>query len=181
MIATAAAGRAMEQPVTTPSGAEFLVRPLRPDDVGELAAGFGRLSARARYQRFLTGTPNLSAAQLAYLTQIDHHDHEALVAVTPATGEIIGVARFVRSRSRPDSAEIAVTIADEWQRRGVGTELLRRLVDRALQEGIVRFTAEILSENDAMLALAPKAGRVTVEVDGGMTAATIALERRLAH
>lgn len=159
------------------SGEEILVRPLRRDDVGELAAGFRRLSARTRYQRFFMATgPSLSARQLAYLTRIDHHDHEALVAVASGTGQIIGVARFIRSHARPDSAEIAVTIADLWQQHGVGTALLHRLAERGRQEGITQFTAEILSQNRAMLALTHKVGRVTVEIDGGTTTATIALE-----
>jgi hypothetical protein len=62
-------------------------------------AGFRRLSVRSRYQRFFTAAPKLRAREVAYLTQIDHHNHEALVAIVPATGVIVGVARFVRSSS----------------------------------------------------------------------------------
>lgn len=167
-----------ERTMTLPSGEELLVRPLTSGDADELATGFGRLSARSRYQRFFTAMPSLSAAQLAYLTRIDHHDHEALVAVIPATGEIVGVARFVRSHDRPDAAEIAVTIADSWQRRGVGAQLLHRLADRARQEGISRLTADILSDNRAMLALLRQLGHVSVEPDGTTTAATIVLDPR---
>ena len=175
---TASTTAATENPVTLPSGEKLLVRPLVSDDAPELATGFGRLSARSRYQRFFTAMPSLSAAHLSYLTRIDHHDHEALVAVIPATGEIVGVARFIRSHDRPDSAEIAVTIADSWQGRGVGTQLLHRLADRARQEGIIRLTGAILSENRAMLALIRRIGRVSVELDGSTTMATIALHPR---
>lgn len=174
-VKAAAAVGEVDGSVWAPTSEEILVRSLRLDDVDALAAGFEQLSARSRYQRFFTGTPSLSASQLAYLTQIDHHDHEALVAVTPDNGQIIGVARFIRSRTRQDSAEIAVTVADRWQRRGVGTLLLRRLADRALQEGITQFTAEILSENQAMLALTRKMGHVLIEPDGTTTTATIDL------
>ena len=116
------------------------VRPIEPGDKAALAAAFERLSAESRYRRFLSPHGELSAAELRYLTEVDHHDHEALVALDPATGEGVGVARYVRDRARPESAEIAVA-ADRWQGRGVGTLLLHRLVDRAREEGIRRSTA----------------------------------------
>lgn len=175
IIRAGAAGGKIDRSMRMPASEEVLVRPLRLDDVDALAAGFEQLSARSRYQRFFTGMASLSTSRLAYLTQIDHHDHEALVAVTPDDEQIIGVVRFIRSRIRQDSAEIAVTVADRWQRRGVGRLLLRRLADRARQEGITQFTAEILSQNQAMLALIRTLGHVTVEMDGSTTAATIDL------
>jgi len=151
------------------SGHEVVVRPIARDDVEEIAAGFLRLSAESRFRRFAAGTPRLSGSQLSYLTTVDHHDHEALVALAPGRTDIIGVARFVRSRTQPDSAEIAVTIADGWQRRGLGTSLLCRLVDRALAEGITRITAEILSDNRGMQALFRHLGP-TARIDGSVAA-----------
>ncbi|MCA1677385.1 MAG: GNAT family N-acetyltransferase, partial [Actinobacteria bacterium] len=99
---------------------------------------------------------------LTYLTQLDHHNHEAIAAATAATREGIGVARFVRSREQPEHAEIAITIADSWQGRGLGRALLRRLVQRAREEGITRFTADIMADNRAMLALIRKLGPTEV-------------------
>jgi GNAT superfamily N-acetyltransferase len=69
----------------------------------------------------LSPTAHLSARQLAYLTEVDHRDHEALVAIEPSSRDGLGVARYVRSRENPREAEFAVAVADDWQRRGLGT------------------------------------------------------------
>jgi GNAT superfamily N-acetyltransferase len=92
----------------------------------------------------------LTAAELRYFTEVDHRDHEALMAVDPASGSGVGVARYVRDRDRGDSAEIAVFVLDAWQGRGVGKVLLDRLADRARAEGIHRFTALMLNGNRRM-------------------------------
>ena len=78
-------------------GAEVLIRPVRGADAPALADGFTRLSARSRYLRFLSGKRELSAEELRYFTDVDHHDHEALAAVDPAAGRGLGVARYIRS------------------------------------------------------------------------------------
>jgi len=117
--------------ITLRSGHRVLVRALRPDDAPGLAEAFEQLSETSRYRRFFTGKPHLSEQTLAYLTDIDHHDHEALVAVAPDSGQLVGVARFIRIPREPDQAEMAVTVADSWQRRGLGTALPRELAQRA--------------------------------------------------
>ena len=95
--------------------------------------GFARLSAASRQMRFLGVKKELSAAELRYFTDVDHHDHEALGALDHADGRGVGVARYVRDTEDPQAAEIAVTIIDDWQGRGLGTELLAQLSDRARQ------------------------------------------------
>jgi acetyltransferase len=155
------------------TGESVLIRPITTEDAAELTAGFLRLSARSRYQRFFTAAAKLGARQVIYLTQIDHQNHEALVAIAPATGNIVGVARFIRSPERPHSAEFALTIADRWQGRGLGGELLRHLVDRAGEEQITRFTADLLTDNQAMLALIRQIGAVETTVDGITMTATV--------
>jgi RimJ/RimL family protein N-acetyltransferase len=143
-------------------GQEILIRPIRPEDREELADGLRRLSPESRYRRFFSPVNELSPAALSYLTEVDHHDHEALVAQDPATGHGIGVARFVRSRDDPETAEVAVAVADSWQNRGVATILLSRLTQRAREEGVRRFSAEVLAENRPMLELIDELGDVTV-------------------
>jgi RimJ/RimL family protein N-acetyltransferase len=155
------------------AGDELLIRPITAEDAAELMAGFRRLSVRSRYQRFFTAAPNLRAREAAYLTQIDHHNHEALVAIVPATGDIVGVARFIRSSTDPASAEIALTVADWWQGRGLGSELLRHLVERAREEKITHFTADLLTDNRSMLALIRQIGAVDTTVDGVTMTATV--------
>ena len=93
----------------------------------------------------------LSDEQLSYLTAVDHHDHEALLALDPERDDAVGVARFVRVSD--DVAECAIVVADEWQNRGLGGQLLDRLVERAREEDVERFTALVLAENtDALQA-----------------------------
>ena len=95
----------------------------------------------------------LSAAELRYFTDIDHHDHEALGALDHAGGRGVGVARYVRDTGDPHAAEIAVTVVDDWQGRGLGTELLARLSGRARAAGIHRFTALVSADNQAAAGL----------------------------
>ena len=145
------------------------IRPLRPDDKAGLAAGFARLSELSRYRRFMSPTARLTSGQLAYLTELDHHDHEALVAIDPASRYGLGVARYVRSRDEEREAEFAVAVADDWQRRGLGTALLRALAARAREEGITRFTGLIQAENRSIQALLQTLGPFEQRPGGGAT------------
>ena len=146
------------EPITLRDRSRAIVRPIRPADKAVLSDAFGRLSDESRYRRFLSPLPELRPMDLLYLTEVDHHDHEALVAFDARTGDGVGVARYVRSREDPEAAEFAVTIVDDWQRRGLGTELLKRLTERAREEGLRRFTASVLAENREMLGLLEELG-----------------------
>ena len=131
-------------------GSRVLIRPVQSADAPLLADGFARLSATSRWMRFLTPKKELSPAELRFLTDLDHHDHEALGALDHRDGRGVGVARYVRQADDPWGADVAVTIVDEWQGRGLGTELLARLSDRAREENIQRFTALVAAENVAV-------------------------------
>jgi GNAT superfamily N-acetyltransferase len=122
------------------------VRPVEPEDRERLRRAFHRLSPESRYRRFFAPLTDLSERDLSYLTEIDHHDHEALAAIDPATDEIIGVARYVRGEE-PQLAEASVVVDDGWHRRGVATALLERLAPQARAAGITHFVALVLSEN----------------------------------
>lgn len=139
-------------------GSVVLIRPVETDDDDLLAEGFDRLSARSRRLRFLSGKSRLSKAELAYLTRVDHHDHEAIGALDPEDGRGLGVARYIRSSRHSDCAEVAVAVVDEWQHRGLGSELLARVTQRAREEGIDRFTALVSSNNLAVAALLRDSG-----------------------
>ena len=157
-------------------GAEVTVRPIRADDRRRLLEGFNRLSPESRYRRFLSPATGLTAGQLAYLTDVDHHDHEALVAVDVATGAGVGVARFIRSDDDPRAAEFAVAVLDSWHGRGVGTVLLALLIDRAREEGIERFLGTVLSWNRPMLELLREFGTPrVVDTSGDVLELSIAL------
>jgi RimJ/RimL family protein N-acetyltransferase len=143
----------MDRPdaLTTRDGTELEVRPVEPADKEALRLAFERLSPESRYRRFFSPLTELSSRDLAYLTEIDHSDHEALAAVDPGTGEIVGVARYVRTEE--GRAEASIVVADEWHGRGVGTGLLERLAARAREEGIAHFVAIALPENREVLDL----------------------------
>jgi RimJ/RimL family protein N-acetyltransferase len=138
------------------------IRPIRPEDREALADALRRMSPESRYRRFFSPLDHLSEQQLTYLTEVDHHDHEALVALEEGTGQGIGVARFVRSENDPELAEVAVAVADDWQGRGVGGELLHRLTERARHEGVKRFSASTLEENRPMRHLLAELGDLRV-------------------
>jgi RimJ/RimL family protein N-acetyltransferase len=160
-------------------GARIEIRPIRPDDRAELAAGMERLSPDSRYRRFLSPADELSEQELDYRTRVDHHDHEALVARDPESGEGVGVARFVRSASDPEAAEFAVAVADDWHGCGVGTVLLGELSRRAREEGVRRFSALVLSENRAALDMAARLGPVRIrEQEAGATELEVELPPR---
>ena len=150
-------------------GSSIVVRPIRPDDKGALEQGFARLSEQSRYQRFLSAINELSASELRYLTEVDHHDHEALIAFESESGEPVGVGRFVRLEDGV-SAEAAVTIVDDWHGRGAGTAICSLLADRARAEGIERFTARLLATNETMLEVLASLGppRVTARDSGAV-------------
>lgn len=131
-------------------GAQVNVRPIAPGDKDAMRDAFARLSPESRYERFLSPLDQLSNSMLRYFTEIDHHDHEALVAFDPEDGRAIGVARYVREND-PEVAEAAIIVADDWHGRGLGSALLHDLAERARQEGIHRFTAMVLARNEDMI------------------------------
>src|SRR5580700_3848970 len=141
------------RPVVLRDGTTVLIRQVQSADAPVLADGFARLSARSRQLRFLTPKKELSPAELRYFTDVDHHHHEALGALDDADGRGVGIARYVRDADDSQAAEIAVTIIDDWQGRGLGTELVAQLSERARSEGIRRFTALVAADNPAMAGL----------------------------
>jgi GNAT superfamily N-acetyltransferase len=136
--------------VTLRDGSRVRLDRITPADAPILEQGFARLSEESRRLRFLTAKPKLTQAELDYLTRVDGHDHEALGIIDPDTGNGVGVGRWVRDRTDPARAEVAVTVADDWQGRGMGTLLLERLADRARAEGIRTFTALVAADNVSM-------------------------------
>jgi hypothetical protein len=97
-------------------GTRVRLRPVQPDDKHLLVRGFERLSEDSRYRRFFTPMSELRPAQLEYLTEVDHHDHEAVLAVDEH-GEPVGVARYVRSPPRPPSPSSTIGRGVEWGER----------------------------------------------------------------
>ena len=135
------------------------LRPIAPEDAPLVAASFERLSKESRYRRLFTHKETLSEEEIAYLVNVDHHDHEAIIAIDPSNGDALGVARYIRSDADPEVAELAVTVADDWQRRGLGRALLARLTYRARREGIRKFSAFVMTENPGAVKLLRDVGQ----------------------
>ena len=128
-------------------GTRLRLRPLTRDDRDELLSLFHRLSEESRWRRFMSPKPTLAPRELDYLTDIDHVSHEAFAAVDERDGSLAGVARYIRHAGTQTSAELAVEVADELQRRGIGTALCVRVVERARDNGFTVLTATALWSN----------------------------------
>jgi protein lysine acetyltransferase len=139
-------------------GTRLRFRPLGSDDGDGLAGLFARLTIESRRRRFLSPKPALTPQDLAFLTDIDHLGHEAIAAVDLRDDSIVGVARYVRVADRVGVAEVAFEVADELQRRGIGTELATRVADRARANGFTVLTATTLWENRPARALMRRLG-----------------------
>jgi GNAT superfamily N-acetyltransferase len=134
-------------------GEAVVIRPLLYGDRSELAAAYEKLSPRSRQFRFLGAPDDLDADEIEYLTNIDYRDHYACVALLPDRPEPhgVGVGRYVRDATDPDVAEVAVTVVDAHQRRGIGTLLTRALAERARECGIRSFVSYVRWENAAAI------------------------------
>jgi len=163
------------EPVRLDGGVRIAIRPVRPDDAGALSAAYGRLGALTRYHRFLATEDRLTSHQLAYLTQVDHVAHEALVALDAGTGAIVGVVRYVRDPADPSRARFAAVVVDSWQRRGVGTALLRRFRERARVNGVKTFIGATASTNVGARRLMHRAMSTVIE-NTGIVELTTSLE-----
>jgi RimJ/RimL family protein N-acetyltransferase len=156
-------------------GSEVLIRPIEADDKEALSRGFYALSPESRYRRFLTPMPRLSPRLLAYLTEVDHESHEALLAQALDDHEPVGVARYIRLKDEPDAAEVAVAVVDHWQGSGAATELLTRLAERARASGLQRFRATCLAENRDALDVLEGLGAQRRDVSEGVARLDIEL------
>jgi RimJ/RimL family protein N-acetyltransferase len=160
-------------------GERIAIRPIRPGDKALLRAGFDRLGPESRYRRFLAPTKALHDKELAYFTEVDHVDHEALIALSP-DGDLVGVVRYIRLQDRPEAAEFALTVVDDWQGRGVATELLRRLVPRARAAGIELCHTTCLAANAKVIELLEELGPVvTRRLQSGVLELDVGLPERL--
>jgi GNAT superfamily N-acetyltransferase len=150
-------------------GSRVLVRPIVPSDRAQLEAGYRTLSPRSRHTRFFAPPSELSDADLDYLTQLDYRNHCALGAFMldePGTPGV-AVARYVRDPDDPSSAEVAVTVLDDYQRRGIGTLLTWLLASEAAARGVRTFMHFVQWENDDMIELLREKGaRITADEPG---------------
>lgn len=140
-------------------GTLVTVRPIRPEDAAIEQAFVRKLSNESRYNRFMDSVRELSPQMLAHFTRVDYDRHLALIAVAGRDdGEIqIAVARYVLSDDR-QRGEFAIVVADEWQRKGLGTLLIQTLMAAARATGMRVMFGDVLASNHNMLRLMARMG-----------------------
>jgi RimJ/RimL family protein N-acetyltransferase len=143
-IVSRAAGGPDEQVPRSLDG--LTVREVRAADTSALSDLFERLSPRSRRHRFLGPKKTLSPRELENLTDLDHVQRQALAVVAP-DGRFVAVARYGPVPGEPQAAEVALTVADEWQDRGIGSTLAQLLIAEARLHRITRLRAMTLADN----------------------------------
>jgi RimJ/RimL family protein N-acetyltransferase len=142
------------------NGTRVRIRPIAPKDKERISEGWQYLSMNTRYLRFLHPKSSLSRWELAYLTEIDYHDHFAWGAelVDDPAHLGIGIARYIRDPEDPTVAEAAITVVDAYQRLGLGRVLLQALTEAAQQNGVERFRAEVSAGNEQVISSLTRLG-----------------------
>ncbi|HTP22970.1 MAG TPA: GNAT family N-acetyltransferase [Solirubrobacteraceae bacterium] len=141
------------EPLLLADGRRLKIRPIEPRDRDRLRRLFMRLTPESRYRRYLSPKPELTEHELTYLVDIDHVHHEALAAVDESDGSFVAAARYVQLPDQPRTAEVAIEVADDAQRQGIGTELAIQTLQRARANGITHVTATTLHQNAPARAL----------------------------
>jgi RimJ/RimL family protein N-acetyltransferase len=140
-------------------GSVLCIRPLRPDDREREIAFINSLSERSRYFRLFTPLKFLPRHLIDQLMDVDYRERMAFVATTQL-GDIeqfVGVARYGET-DQAGIAELGVSVADAWQRCGIGSLLIQQLIRYAREQGIHHLTGQVLPANQAMIALARRLG-----------------------
>jgi RimJ/RimL family protein N-acetyltransferase len=144
---------------TTKTGLEILLRPVRPGDEPLLELFFHSLSEESLYRRFFSVRRDMPHERLQRLVIIDHTKEVVILAVIGQRGQeaVIGLGQCFIDEST-HTADLGLVVRDDYQNRGIGTELLSHLTFLARRRGLVGLTAEVLVENRPMLHLIEKAG-----------------------
>ena len=170
----------MIEQVTLRDGTDAFVVPLERTDRAALVAEFETLSPESQRRRFLAPVRHLSDAMLDHLVDdVDGVDHIALVLCAETSPDVydpVALARMVRYADVTDAADLAVTVKDEWQGRGVATVLLEVLMRRR-PAGVDRIVTEVLQDNPASLGMLRRLGAVSLEDEGnGVYGVVVELE-----
>lgn len=162
-----------EADVVLGDGSACHMRPIRPDDADLLRRFHEQLSPQTIYYRYFAPYPELMERDVKRLTTTDYHDRVALVATV--AGQIVGVGRF--DRVSDTDAEVAFTVRDDYQGRGLGSVLLEHVAAAARERGLRRFVADVLPQNRRMVATFSRAGyRVAQELDEGVVKLAFEIE-----
>jgi CRP-like cAMP-binding protein len=139
-------------PIRVRDGTELMLRPALPGDIERTGNGPVQFSSETLYRRFLS-TREPTPSLMAYLFEVDYVDHFVWVMTDGVDGPVVADARFVRDEHDPKLAEVAFTVADAYQSRGIGTFLMGALAVAARSDGVDRFSARVLPDNYSMRAI----------------------------
>jgi len=157
------------------------IRRTRPDDRERIVQAFRALDPESVYKRFFVRKKELSGEELRRLTENDGIRDVVLVATVKAGPQeiIVGLGGYVRNGA---SADIAFTVAEHYQGRGIASELLRRLTDIARRSGVSQFEADVLADNAPMLQVFQRSGLpMTETLSGGIVHLTLSLDDESAN
>jgi protein lysine acetyltransferase len=163
-------------PIRVRDGTRLMLRPVLPGDDQRTMHGHIQFSSETLYRRFMTARVP-SPALLHYLAEVDYVDH--FVWVVTDGDDPVADARFVREEDDPKIAEIAFTVADAYQGRGIGSFLISALSIAARIDGVERFSARMLSDNAPMRSIMDHYGAVWEREDVGVITTVIDVPRRL--
>lgn len=170
------AGTDGEDPIQLRNGQLINIRSIRPDDAPKLQDSFAQLSPETIYDRFMGYKKVLPDREARFLTSLDYDSHMALVAVTQEDN-IVGVARYHVLDDEPDCAEFAIVISDNYQRQGLGSYLMLRLMEYAHLRGIHTFLGFAHSENYRLIRFIQRSGLpIERKLKGGLWEVRVTLE-----
>ena len=157
-----------EHDVTLENVGSLVIRPIKPEDATLLTALFESLTPETIYFRFFTPLKSLPHSMLVRFTQIDYEREIALVAIQKSGSEktMLGVSRVIMAKDQ-NRAEFAVLVADRWQGKGIGAELLKQCLSISRERNIREVYGVVLAENTMMLALGKKLGFEMKLISGG--------------
>jgi acyl-CoA hydrolase/GNAT superfamily N-acetyltransferase len=148
-----------ERSETLRDGTKVLVRPIRMSDEEPLRRLLYELSDQSRYLRFMAHKSAHPHQEMQKLVDADYAASMALVVCEPVSGALIATARY-DVEPGTGFAEVAFVVRDDWQRRGIGGCLMRRMIELARANGVVGFTADVLHDNLGMMLVFQQGGLV---------------------
>jgi acyl-CoA hydrolase/GNAT superfamily N-acetyltransferase len=148
-----------ETTVELADGTEAFIRPIRPDDEPLMREMFYEFSEQTVYLRYHASVKAMPHNKLQVFCNVDYDTEMALIALvgTPGNEEVVGVGRYMTDAAK-ENAEVAFTVSDRYQRKGLGTHLFERLIEVARAHGISHFHAYVLVENSGMLKIFHRSG-----------------------
>ncbi len=139
-------------------GQSFILRPIRPEDADAHAAMLARFTAEDMRYRFFSPMRNVPPEQISRLTDVDYTREMAIIAVRESNNETMGVSRLVRNDTDGQSAEFAVAVEPAGKSLGLGTALMRAVIDWGRAKGVAEINGQILADNAPMLSFIKRLG-----------------------